>query len=85
MIKASKEPMGITLDDISAEVARARTKFPGNRHLAVALGEEYGELCKALLQGKRAEVRAEAVQVACVAIRIIEEQDASFDDWAGQA
>ncbi len=60
---------------------RARLKFPGNRHLTVALGEEYGELCQAQLQGKsRDEIEKEAIQVACLAIRIIEEGDASFVD-----
>jgi hypothetical protein len=72
-------PEPVTLDAIAAEVTRARLKFPGNRHMLAALTEEVGELAQALLQGKsRAEVVAEAIQVACVAVRIIEEGDASF-------
>ena len=72
-------PEPLTLDAIAAEVTRARLKFPGNRHLLAALTEEVGELAQALLQGKpRADVVLEAIQVACVAVRIIEEGDASF-------
>ena len=69
---------------VDAEVVRARTKFPGNKHMLAALTEEVGELAKALLQDlPRDRVVAEAVQVACCAIRIIEEGDAAFDvkDW----
>jgi hypothetical protein len=68
-----------TLRAISDEVMRARTKFPGNRFMLAALTEEVGELAQALLQKKdRAEIAREAIQVAAVAIRIIEEGDASF-------
>lgn len=69
----------LTLDAISAEVCRAREKFPGNRLLLAALTEEVGELAKAMLQDRPSdEIRREAIQVACVAIRIIEEGDSSF-------
>jgi hypothetical protein len=61
------------------ELSRARAKFPGNRRLFVALAEEVGELAKALLQ-RDPEWRKEALQVACVAIRIFEETDRDFDD-----
>lgn len=37
----------MTLGDIAEEVLRARDKFPGTDLLTVALGEEFGELCKA--------------------------------------
>lgn len=68
-----------TLDSISAEVCRAREKFPGNRLLLAALTEEVGELAKAMLQDRpNDEIRCEAVQVCAVAIRIIEEGDSSF-------
>lgn len=70
-----------TLASLEAELKRARAKFPGNRFLLAALTEEVGELAQALLQRKQVgEVRKEALQVACVAIRIFEEGDASFDD-----
>jgi hypothetical protein len=68
-----------TLDEVKREVALARIKFPGNDHLTVALGEEYGELCQAQLQRKsRNDIQKEALQVACVALRIYEEGDASL-------
>lgn len=68
-----------TVKALAAELCRARAKFPGNRHMLAALTEEVGELAQALLQGKpRAEIVKEALQVACVAVRLIEEGDASF-------
>ncbi len=67
------------LSSLAEELQRARTKFPGNDLLTIALGEEFGELCQAQLQRKsRDEIRKEALQVACVAIRIYEEGDASL-------
>jgi hypothetical protein len=66
---------------LQAELMAARTKFPGNRHLLAALTEELGELARALLQRQGTKrVRAEAVQVACVAMRIFEEGDKIFED-----
>jgi len=70
-----------TLQAISAECVEARRKFPKNRLLLAALMEEVGELATAMLQGKpKDEIEREAIQVACVAVRIIEEGDATFDD-----
>jgi hypothetical protein len=62
------------------ELIRARIKFPGNAHLNVALAEEVGELARAYLEGDLEGVKAEALQVACVAIRILEEGDSDFGD-----
>ena len=74
-------PNDHTIADIKDEVRRARSKHTGNRHMLAALMEEVGELAQALLQGKDpGDVRKEAVQVACVAIRLIEEGDADFSD-----
>lgn len=74
-------PRQATLDAVSAETGHARAKFPGNRYLLAALMEEVGELAKALLQKRpREEWEKEATQVACVAMRIIEEGDALFED-----
>ena len=78
-------PDDLTLDAIRAEVFKARTKFPGNKHLLAALVEEVGELAQAMLQDlPRDEIEKEAIQVACVAVRIIEEGDSAFDvkDWS---
>ena len=70
-----------TVVRLEAEVRRARGKFPGNRFLLAALTEEVGELARALLQRQgEAQVQREALQVACVALRILEEGDASFAD-----
>lgn len=66
-------------DDLRAELSRARAKFPKNDHLFAALGEEVGELARELLEaGGRRRVREEAIQVACVALRIAEEGDGDF-------
>lgn len=67
----------VTLDELRAELARGRAKFPGNRLLLPALVEEVGELCAALVDGNREAVRREAIQVATVAIWIAEEGDAT--------
>lgn len=68
-----------TLAAVSAEVARARAKFPRNAHLLAALTEEVGELAAAMLEGlSLEEIQKEAIQVACVACRIVEEGDADF-------
>jgi ribosomal protein L21E len=69
-----------TLEEISAEVKRARIKFPKNEHLLAALMEEVGEVAKAYLEGEPIEnIRNEACQVAAVAVRIIEEGDSDFN------
>ena len=75
------QPSGQTLSALSDEIVRARIKFPGNRFLYTALCEELGELARAILQKEgRERVRAEALQVACVAIRLYEEDDPAYDD-----
>lgn len=81
-------PEALTEAAIRAEVLAARTKFPGNKHLLAALTEEVGELAQAILQDQpRDLIVREAIQVACVAIRIAEEGDAAFDDkdWSALA
>ena len=71
-----------TSEALDQEVCRTRNKFPDNKHLLAALVEEVGELAEALIKGEGAErIKAEALQVAAVAVRIIEEGDASFDGW----
>lgn len=74
-------PLGETIALISEELKRGRAKFPGRRFLLAALTEEVGEVARAYLQRQpRSKVVAEAVQVAGLAIRIIEEGDSTFDD-----
>ena len=65
-----------TWGELNAEVFSARMKFPNNSFLLTALMEEVGELARAYLQGQGEQrVKAEALQVACVALRIYEESD----------
>lgn len=65
--------------DLEAEIRRARGKFPSNSHLIVALGEEYGEVCRAALDSEtREDFRKECIQVACVALRLATEGDPAF-------
>jgi len=89
-------PQALTLQAIHAEVMRARLKFPGNHVMLAALMEEVGELANALLELRfatvakqpaydldrlRDNVQKEAVQVAAVAIRILEDGDSSFPEY----
>ena len=68
---------------LRAEMSRGRAKFPTNRKLLAALVEEVGELARALLQeGNSDHAIDEAIQVACVAMRIAVEGDADFDNLA---
>lgn len=70
-----------TVEMVCEEVERARAKFPSNKHLLAVLTEEVGELAQAMLQHKDwREIQKEAMQVACVAIRIMEEGDSDFEN-----
>jgi NTP pyrophosphatase (non-canonical NTP hydrolase) len=70
---------GIQIIELQREVASARKKFPGNRFLLTALMEEVGELAQAILQ-KNPGWRKEALQCACVAMRIFAEGDPAYND-----
>jgi hypothetical protein len=67
-------PKQETIEALTCEIERARDKFPSNAHLFLALVEEVGELSKDLLEGNPGW-REEALQVACVALRLYEEGD----------
>lgn len=69
------------LDEIVGELYRARAKFPGDNVTMLALVEEVGELSTALFEKSRAEVRKEAVQVACMAMRVVLDGDATLAPW----
>lgn len=69
--------------DVLEELERAKRKFPtwptDPLHAVAVLGEEYGELNKAVLQAVyephksgRVEVREEAIQTAAMALRFID-------------
>lgn len=70
------------IDEVKAEMARAVTKFPtwptDPLHAASVLGEEYGELTKAILEtiyeypkSTEKDVRKEAIQTAAMALRFL--------------
>ncbi len=67
------------LIDVMREVARARRKFPSSYGSMCALTEEVGELAKALMDESPENVRAEAMQVACMAMRVAIDGDPSLD------
>lgn len=62
---------------LERELRRAREKFPKNDRLFLALTEEVGELAKATLEG--GDIQEEALHVACVAVRILEEGYAELE------
>lgn len=70
--------------EILAELARARTKFPGKNVTFAALVEELGELATATLSESRDRVRKEAVQVAVMAMRMVLDGDHTFDSWRAE-
>jgi hypothetical protein len=93
-------PSALTVQAILAEVTRARLKFPGNHVMLATLSEEHGELANALLELRfatlakqpqydldrlRDNVQKEAIQVAAVAIRILEDGDSSFPEYVPPA
>ena len=69
---------------IRDELVAARRAFPENTHKLAALVEEVGELAQAMIQHDRklgtsaTEVLREAIQVACMAIRVAVEGDDNF-------
>ncbi|MEO0859197.1 MAG: hypothetical protein AAFY65_01190 [Pseudomonadota bacterium] len=69
------------VQEIKAELARARSLFPGRNVTMLALMEEVGELAKATFEEPRANVREEAVQVAVMAMRVVLDGDATLTEW----
>lgn len=67
------------IEDLAAEVSRARDKFPNHYNLNAALMEECGELaCAQMQQQGASRIRKEAIQVMATAFRILSEGDASL-------
>lgn len=75
------DPVDLFLAEVRAELVRARAKFPGDRIMTIALAEEFGELCKAILDEPAANVRKEAVQTAVMAARVVLDGDGSVAEW----
>lgn len=67
--------------EIMAELTRARAKFPGDNVTFAALVEEVDELATATFSEPAARVRAEAVQVAVMAMRMVLDGDNTSADW----
>lgn len=76
----------VLMTEVLAELKRATTKFPrwptDPLHALAVLGEEYGELNKAMLQltyephkTSLEEVRMEAIQTAAMALRLAKSLD----------
>ncbi|MDN5849113.1 MAG: hypothetical protein L0H63_05665 [Nitrococcus sp.] len=74
--------MNREIAEIKAELDRGIAKFPrwpnDPLHALAVLGEEYGELTRAMVQlsyephkSSHAQVRAEAIQTAAMAIRLV--------------
>lgn len=66
---------------IIAELIKAREKFPSSLLPMIALTEEVGELANAILSESHEQIIKEAVQVAVMAIRVLEEGDPTTDDY----
>jgi len=79
------------IDDLRAEIMKAREKFPNNDHLQAAMGEEYGEAVQALMElqyepstlktATSSKVYKECIQVACTALRLAIEGDSTFPTY----
>lgn len=80
-VAQQSDPVEDFLDQVRAELAHARSKFPGDRIMTLAMAEEFGELVKAVLDEHSSDVRKEAVQTAAMAARVVLDGDASVNDW----
>lgn len=67
--------------EVVSEYEWARVNFPSSEFSMTALTEEVGELAKALLEEPLENVRAEAKQVAVMAVRVALEGDPSLADF----
>lgn len=83
-LNAQVRPEVILTDDILRELVRARTKFPGKNVTFAAMIEEVGELATALFEENKDRVRAEAIQVAVMAMRVVLDGDHTFDSWRSE-
>lgn len=86
--KENPEDPAVVTDEImfrliADELAKARKKFPGNKHQLAAFNEEAGELTRAMLeyeyeQAAQRDIVKEAVQSAAMAIRVAVEGSAEM-------
>jgi len=66
----AQKPEHAFVDDVLAELRRARKKFPNSTASMTALTEEVGELARAMLGESQQRIYQEAVQVAGMAARV---------------
>lgn len=84
MTPATIKALAQAAEDALSEAMGAAKKFPNNNYMMTATGEEFGELCKALMEHTRdgsaspQEVYTEAMQLAAMAMRIAVEGDADY-------
>jgi hypothetical protein len=72
-VSSSPRVLSEVIERLSDEIDHAREKHPGGDRF-VALTCEFLELTRAIQDGESKEnIRTEALQVACTAIRFIEE------------
>lgn len=79
MVASADEKM--LVEEILAELKRARTKFPGDNVTTLAMAEEAGELATAAFDEPRDAVRKEAIQTAVMAMRVVLDGDATLRLW----
>ena len=81
------DPMTKLFDQVRAECARARKKFPEPTYTMTALTEEVGELARAVLHTvgtsepdpyAAGQVEAEAIQVMAMCVRLLHDGDISL-------
>ena len=63
------------------EISRARTKHPHFEITLAAMGEEFGEVCKAMLDERAERVWDECVQLAAMALKLAVDGDRSMEAW----
>lgn len=80
-VALQSDPVETFLDQVREELIHARSKFPGDRIMTLAMAEEFGELVKAVLDEHSSAVRKEAVQTAAMAARVVLDGDASVNEW----
>ena len=74
-------PESALCDEVAAELALARAKFPGANITFAALVGEVGELALAFFEEEPDRVRKGAIQVAVMAMRMILDGDHAYEPW----
>lgn len=91
MTRERPEPqpsLNVIMEEVKAELARARARFPSNKLLLHAFAEEAGEVTKAFLDSTDGrsgadQIRIELIQTITVAVRLLQEGDPDFPALPG--